>query len=88
LRFIWDYDNLNHIAEHDLSPEEVESALDGFTLPVEYQDWHSEERFAEVGITANGRVLLIFTTWRGIDIRVVTAYDAPKESIKEYFRDR
>jgi uncharacterized DUF497 family protein len=87
LRFIWDYDNLTHIAEHGLSPEEVEYALNGFTLPVEYQDWHHEERFAGMAPPA-GRFLLVITTWRDIEIRVVTAYDAPKDSVEEYLRNR
>ena len=83
LRFIWDYDNLTHIAKHGLSREEVEYALDGMTLEVEYQDWHTEDRFAEVGVTPAGRFLLIHTTWRDGALRVVTAYDAPKGSIEE-----
>jgi uncharacterized DUF497 family protein len=88
LRFIWDYDNLTHIAKHGLSSEEVEHAFDGVTMEVEYQDWHTEERFAEVGVTAEGRFLLIYTTWRDGAIRVVTAFDAPKGSIKEYLKQR
>jgi uncharacterized DUF497 family protein len=57
-------------------------------MPVEYQDWHGEERFSDVGMTATGRVLLIHTTWRQDDIRVVTAYDPPQRLIKEYLSKR
>jgi uncharacterized DUF497 family protein len=58
------------------------------THEVGYQDWHTEERFAEVGITATGRFLLILTTWRDGATRVVTAYDAPRKSIEEYLKNR
>jgi uncharacterized DUF497 family protein len=85
LEFDWDADNLMHIAEHDVGPEEVEYALTYRTTEIEYQDWHdSEERYAEVGMTANGRILYILTTIRGSLIRVVTAYDAPRHLVKEY----
>jgi uncharacterized DUF497 family protein len=88
LRFIWDYDNITHIAEHGLSPEEVEHALNDVTMPVEYQDWHAEDRFADVGMTASGRILLILTTWRDDDVRIVTAFDPPKRLIREYLEKR
>ncbi len=88
MRFIWDYDNIAHIAEHGLSPEEVEHALNGFTMPVEYQDWHGEDRYSEVGMTAEARILLILTTWRDDDIRVVTAFDPPRKLIEEYLKTR
>ncbi len=59
--------------------------------PVElkYQDWHGdEERFQDVGITASGRFLVVISTVRGIRLRVVTAYDAPKYAIEEYLDNR
>jgi len=83
--FDWDADNITHIAEHDVVPEEVEFPLTHRTVEIEYQDWHeSEERFAELGMTANGRILYVLTTIRGFRIRVVTAYDAPRHLVKEY----
>jgi uncharacterized protein len=85
LEFDWDEDNLAHIAEHNVIAAEVEQALDGVTFDIEYQDWHEdEERFAEVGATAQGRVLMIITTWRGLRIRVVTAYDATNDVAEKY----
>jgi uncharacterized DUF497 family protein len=57
IEFEWDQDNVRHIAEHNVIPEEVAFVLDGFTLDVEYQDWHGEERFAEIGVTAQAGIL-------------------------------
>jgi uncharacterized DUF497 family protein len=78
LNFEWDQENREHIALHGLGVEDVEFALQHRTLDLGLQDWHEEERFAEVGITAAGRVIEVVTTWRGSKVRVVTAYDATK----------
>jgi uncharacterized DUF497 family protein len=88
LEFDWDVDNLSHIAYHGVTAAEAEFVLQHPTLDVEYQDWHDEERFAEAGATAMGRVLLVITTWRGLQIRVVTAFDAPAEVAQEYLGTR
>ena len=88
LTFDWDTDNIGHIARHDVTVAEVEYVLEHPTLDYGYQAWHEEERFAEVGSTAQGRVLMVITTWRGLDIRVVTAFDADRESREEYLRRR
>ena len=88
MRFIWDYDNIKHIAEHKVTPEEAEQVLEGDTLELDYQNWSIEERHREVGVTARGRYLEVVTTWRGDDIRVVTAYDAAKTAIREYLESR
>ena len=88
IEFEWDGANLQHIAEHNVSPDEAEFVLNGFTLDVEYQDWQGEGRFSEIGVTAEGRCLVVWTTWRGARLRVVTAYDAPKNLVEEYLRIR
>ena len=87
LLFDWDDANLQHIALHAVRREEVEFALSGRTVDLARQDWHEEEeRYVEVGVTASGRMLEIVTTFRGLELRVVTAYDAPPGAIKEYYR--
>ena len=88
IEFEWDGANLQHIAEHNVTPDEAEFVLNGFTLDVEYQDWQGEERFSEIWVTAEGRYLVVWTTWRGPRLRVVTAYDAPKNLVEEYLRIR
>jgi uncharacterized DUF497 family protein len=88
LEFEWDDDNLEHIAAHGVTAADVEFALSNPTIDIEYQDWHEEERFAEAGVTDKGRVLVVITTWRGLRIRVVTAFDAPPSVIEEYYRAR
>ena len=89
LEFDWDVENLTHIAEHGLAPEEIEFALTHQTLEIEFQDWHvSEERYSEIGMTQSGRILIIVTTLREWRLRVVTAYDASSRDAKEYLELR
>jgi uncharacterized DUF497 family protein len=88
LEFDWDEENIDHIGEHHVSVAEVEHALNNPTLDYGYQDWHHEERYAEVGMTAHGRILMIITTWRGLKTRVVTAFDADEEEKEEYLKSR
>ncbi len=87
LEFDWDFDNLTHLAEHDIAPEDVEYALTHRTMSIDFQDWHdSEDRCSEVGMTSGGRILIIVTTVRELRLRVVTAYDAPRYHQKEYLQ--
>jgi len=84
--FDWNAENLQHIALHNVSAEEVEHVLLNLPVALEYQDWHVEEdRLQEIGITPAGRFLIVITTLRDERIRVVTAYDAPDYAIQEYF---
>ena len=89
LEFDRDDENLRHIARHNVTASEAEYVLQNPpTLDLAYQDWHEEERFVEVGATADGRVLVVVTTWRGIKTRVVTAFDADGFVADEYRRQR
>ena len=82
--FEWDYENIKHIARHGLSPEEVEYALTGPTMEVDFESDRGEDRLAEVGVTQRGRFILVWTTVRRDLLRVVTAYDAPNLLIQAY----
>ncbi len=62
MEFDWDEDNLRHIAEHNVEPEEVEFVLRNPALDLDYEIMHGEERFSEVGITRQGRLLLVVMT--------------------------
>jgi uncharacterized DUF497 family protein len=86
LEFEWDDGNIERIAQHGVTPAEAEYVLTHPTMDLDYDDEHDEERFAEVGSTANGRILTVWTTWRGDRIGVVTAFDAPKADKAAYPR--
>ncbi len=88
IEFDWDEANIKHIALHNVSVDEAESVLHGFTVELETQDWHDEERFSEIGVTPAGRYLIVLTTMRGRKTRVVTAFDAPDHLIRAYLSVR
>lgn len=82
LSFQWDEANQGHLARHSVTPEEAEQSILGDALDVELQsgdEVHDEERLLQIGRTGSGRVLQIVTTWRDGQVRVISAWDAPKQ---------
>jgi uncharacterized DUF497 family protein len=88
MAFDWDDANREHIAEHGVTTDEAEYVVLNDPLDLDLQVVDSEERFVQVGATAQGRVLRVVTTMRGAIVRVVTAYDAPRRDrlAYEYWR--
>jgi uncharacterized DUF497 family protein len=87
LLFDWDESNRDHLAQHNLQQEEVEQAILGDPLDIEMQvveQSNGEERLLQIGETAKGRILQLLTTWRGGKVRVISAWDAPKQ-LKTYY---
>ncbi|HWE87131.1 MAG TPA: BrnT family toxin [Terracidiphilus sp.] len=87
LEFDWDAANLNHTARHEVTQDEAEQAIRGDPLDIEMQiadGGDGEERLLQLGETVNGRVLQLLTTWRRGKVRVISAWDAPKQ-LKTYY---
>ena len=87
LNFDWDTANLGHIAKHDVTQEEAEQVVLGDPLDIEIQiedESIGEERLQQLGETAKGRILQLVTTWRRGKVRVISAWDAPKQ-LKLYY---
>ncbi len=87
LIFDWDGANLAHIALHKVTQEEAEEVFLGSPLDMELQiagESGGEERLQQVGETAKGRILQLVTTWRAGRVRVISAWDAPKQ-LKLYY---
>lgn len=76
---LWDVGNINHIARHDVSPEEAEQVLENDPFDITRYLRNGEERLNQVGETDAGRVLVVVTTQRGEDTRVVTAHPADRD---------
>ena len=71
--------NTAHIAEHGLTPEEVESAL--FDEKTTFDVSDSSGRPIAFGSTGTGRFIALFDVLNPADplvIRPVTAYDVPE----------
>jgi uncharacterized DUF497 family protein len=82
--FDWDDANRNHIARHNVLPEEVEQLFHNKPLYLPSYNRNGEERFNLVGETNQGRVLLVAVIWRGDAFRTVTAWDANKSTRADY----
>ncbi|MGO9339833.1 MAG: BrnT family toxin [Terracidiphilus sp.] len=90
LIFDWDGGNSAHIAQHGITREETEQAIFGSPLDIELQIAESadaEERLLQIGETDKGRVLQLLTTWRGGKVRVISAWDAPKQLKSHYLAE-
>ena len=77
--FVWDAGNIDHIALHDISPEEAEQVVENDPFDIARYLRNGEERLNQVGETDAGRVLVVVTTQRGEDTRVVTAHPADRD---------
>lgn len=77
--FEWDDANREHIARHNIAPEEVEQVLwnDPLDLGVQY-DESDGIRLPHLGETDTGRILVVISTQRDDLIRPVTAWDASR----------
>ena len=84
VQVIWDLEddpqgNFQHIAEHDVTPEEVEEVLNDRHSQTAYSE--SSGRPITFGWTADGRYLAVI--WELVDenprvVYPVTAYEAPE----------
>jgi uncharacterized DUF497 family protein len=90
LVFDWDEANLAHLARHDVTPQEAEEVVLGDPLDIELQTAESsggEERILHVGETRKGRILELVSTWRGGKARILSAWDAPRQSKLDYLAE-
>ena len=87
LNFDWDDANRDYLARHGVKLQEAEEVVLGDPLDIEMQTAEGsgeEERLLQIGETAKGRILQLLTTWRGGQVRVISAWDAPKQ-LKTYY---
>lgn len=85
---IWDLTNTNHIARHDVLPEEAEYVILNHPLDLERQFRNGEQRTYHLGETEDGRVLVVVATMRDDLIRVVIAHPADRDMRRSYSTQR
>ncbi len=85
LAFEWDAANRDHIARHQVSPEEAEQVIENDPLDIRAETVEGEDRITSIGRTDQARFLVVITTLRETRLRVVTAFPAPKSLIDLYF---
>ena len=82
--FIWDAENLSHIARHKILQEEAEQVIQNEPLDLERQILNGEERFLHLGETLAKRILFVVVTERDDLLRVVTAFPADRRAKRFY----
>ena len=82
--FVWDAENLSHIARHKISQEEAEQVIQNDPLDLERQILNGEEHFLHLGETLARRILFVVVTERDDLLRVVTAFAADRKARRFY----
>jgi uncharacterized DUF497 family protein len=90
MKFEWDaVKALTNERKHAVSFEEAASVFRGFCLHrVDARRDYGEPRFMAVGLDSNGVVLNVVYTWRGEDIRIISAWKASKHGRETYIQAR
>lgn len=88
LLFEWNAANVDHIAGHDITPDEVEQVLRNDPFDLMSYLRNGEERLNQIGETDSERVLVVVTTMRGELIRTVTAHDADRPMRRWYAQEK
>src|SRR5262249_19223633 len=89
---VWDDEpggNVEHIAEHGLTPDEVDAVLNDDSIPTIYS--HSSGRPGKIGYTPTGKFIIV--VWDELDndprtIYPVTACEVPEPSRKRRKRKK
>ncbi len=85
--FDWDKNNRRHVQEAGVEAHEAEeAALDGGRIGTAAYNVGTEQRWALLGATEEGRVLFVVFTHRGQEIRIITARDAERSEKRRYRR--
>jgi uncharacterized DUF497 family protein len=89
LNFDWDDRNREHLARHNVTPEEAEFAFLSEPFEIDAEE-HPDDgvRIRYVGETAAGRILILIMTWRSDSARIITAWDAPKSTKNFYLKGK
>lgn len=87
---VWDPENTEHIAKHQVIPEEVEEVCSGELASVRVERGRGFNRIANplyyvLGRTAAGRYLFVVVRWLGRgQARVITARDQSDRERRRY----
>ncbi len=85
MTYQWDNDKATaNLRKHGIDFADAVSVFSddlAITIPDERFD---EERFITVGMDAFGRVLVVVYTWRGNEIRLISARKATRRERKQY----
>jgi len=86
MNIVWDPEKARiNLEKHGIRFSDAEIVLyDPHALTQENKDAVNEQRFITIGMDAIGRVLIVVYTYRGEDIRLISARSATKRERESY----
>lgn len=83
--FEWDRDKASlNLRKHGIDFADAATVLHD-ERALTQRDYHSdEERFVTLGLDAIGRLLVVVYTWRGDDVRLISARKATPRERRDY----
>ena len=73
--------------KHGIRFSDAEAVLfDPMALTLEDRDAEGEQRFITIGVDATGRILVVVFSYRGEDVRLISARPATAKE-REYYED-
>jgi hypothetical protein len=81
----WDTDKAaTNLSKHGIDFADAVSVFADHLAVTVSEERFDEERFITIGIDALGRVLVVVYTWRGNEIRLISARKATRTERKQY----
>ena len=88
LSFDWDKNNVQHLARHGITPEEIEQLFANEPLDIDFDVMGAEERWTSIGHTNLLRVLIVVWSMRDASVRPITAFEATPIARGKYLRSK
>jgi uncharacterized protein len=87
MSYQWNPDKVNsNQAKHGINFADAIAVFeDDFAITIEDQR-HDEERFITIGMDAMGQILVVVYTWRGNEIRLISARKADRSERQQYLK--
>lgn len=84
--FQWDSDkSLENLTKHGVDFPEAEGVFeDEMAITIEDPDAEGEQRFITIGMGFLARILVVVYTWRGDEIRLISARKANRKEKRDY----
>jgi hypothetical protein len=86
--FVWDEENKagKNFRKHGVRiPEAIPVFDDPYAIAItDDESDPNEQRFIALGMGAKGRLLVVIYTWRGEDIRIISARPAEPHEAQQY----
>lgn len=83
--FEWDESKAkSNKAKHGISFADTFAVFDDPNAVTVEDFQKDEQRYATIGMDAFGRILVVVYTWRGENVRIISARKAERHEVKQY----